>query len=183
MLGICVAVAFALGWLPLYLYRAESMVDALPYYSAAERRWVVLSPIVVAAHMAIACLLVSIAEPPAWRVASGLLLFAAGVAFWFWGRVQISPLRVTRLPAEPPTELRRGGAFRIVRNPLYFGYLVLAAAPALVAARPLLLLTYGACVTTLVIRADQEERRLHAQLGPAYADYCQTVKRLIPFVW
>lgn len=183
MLGPLLAVAFALGWIPLYVYRAEAMRESLPYYSAAERRWVVLTPTLIAAHVTLACILVSLADPPPWRTALGAALFAAGVAFWFWARTQIGPLRVTRLPDEPPQELRRAGAFGLVRNPLYFGYLVCAAAPAIVAARPILLLSGVACFAALAIRAAQEERRLHAQLGPAYAAYCRDVKRLIPFVW
>jgi protein-S-isoprenylcysteine O-methyltransferase Ste14 len=183
MLGLVLAAAFTLGWIPLYVYRAESMQEALPHYSASERRWVRLSPAIVAAHMTLGCILVSVAEPPPWRAAAGAALFAAGVAFWFWARHQIGPLRVTRLPDEPPRQFRRDGAFGIVRNPLFLGYLAAAAAPAIVAARPILLLTFAACFAALAIRAGQEERRLHRQLGPPYAAYCREVKRLIPFVW
>ena len=43
--------------------------------------------------------------------------------------------------------------------------------------------TLGACCVALIVRAAQEERRLHAQLGSVYAEYCRSVKRLIPFVW
>jgi protein-S-isoprenylcysteine O-methyltransferase Ste14 len=183
MLGPVLAAVFALGWIPLYAYRAEAMHDALPHYAGAERRWVKLSPVVVAAHVTLACIAVSVTEPPAWRAALGVALFAAGVSFWFWGRLQIGPLRVTRLPDQPPLALRRDGAFALVRNPLYFAYLVAALAPVIVAARPLLLATFAACFGALAMRATQEERRLHAQLGAAYAEYCRAVKRLIPFVW
>ena len=59
------------------------------------------------------------------------------------------------------------------------------------APRRLIVAAHGRCSSSPLppasspssIRAEQEERRLHAQLGPAYADYCRTVKRLIPFVW
>jgi len=183
MFGIFLAFVFGLGWIPLYLYRAESMGDALPHYSPVEQRWVKLTPTVIAVHVSLSCPLVSVAEPPPWRGTAGLILFAAGVAFWFWARLQIGPLRVTRLPNEPPRQLRRDGAFGIVRNPLYFGYLVVAAAPVVVALRPVLLLTFAACVAVLTVRADQEERRLLRQLGPAYAVYRDSVKRLVPFVW
>ena len=70
-----------------------------------------------------------------------------------------------------------------MRNPLYFSYLVCAAGPAIVAARPILLVSLAACFAALAMRAAQEERRLHAQLGASYAAYCRDVKRLIPFVW
>lgn len=183
MLGPVLAVVFGLGWIPLYIFRAESIPQALAQYAGAERRWVMLTPAVVGVHATLACMLVSFSHPPPWRAACGMAVFVAGVAFWFRARAQIGPLRVTRLPDQAPTALRRDGAFGLVRNPLFFGYLVVAAAPLLVAARPILLLTFAACFVALAVRAEQEERRLHAQLGPLYDDYCRVVKRLIPFVW
>jgi protein-S-isoprenylcysteine O-methyltransferase Ste14 len=144
---------------------------------------VTLTPAIVGAHATLGCILVSLSDPPPWRAACGAALFGAGVAFWFRARVQIGPLRVTRLPVEAPATLRRDGPFGLVRNPLFFGYLVVAVAPVLVAAQPILLLTFAACFAALAIRAEQEERRLHAQLGAAYGVYCRNVKRLIPFVW
>lgn len=183
MMGPALSVVFALGWIPLYIYRAESIPQALAYYAGAERRWVKLTPVVVSAHATLGCILVSVSDPPPWRAAWGAAVFVAGVAFWFRARTQIGPLRVRRLPDEPPVILRRDGAFGLVRNPLFFGYLVVAAAPLLVAARPILLLTFAACFVALAIRAGQEERRLCAQLGAQYVAYCRAVKRLIPFVW
>jgi protein-S-isoprenylcysteine O-methyltransferase Ste14 len=70
-----------------------------------------------------------------------------------------------------------------VRHPLYFGVLVVSAAPAVAAGRLFLLCTYLMCVVAIVVRALQEERRLHAQLGSEYASYCRDVKRLVPFLW
>src|SRR5512134_775845 len=119
------------------------MNDALPHYSSSERRWVSLAPLVIAAHTMFASIAVSMTVPlPAWRAVAGAVLFGAGVAFWFWGRGQIGPLRRTRLPDEPPRELRRDGAFGLVRNPLYLGYLLAASGPVVVAARPLFALTW-----------------------------------------
>jgi protein-S-isoprenylcysteine O-methyltransferase Ste14 len=181
--GLLLAFGFALGWIPLYVYRTEAMRDAFPYYSAAERRWIWLSPTLVALHMTLACILVSFTDPPPGRTAIAIAVFAAGIIFWFRARAQIGPLRSTRLPDEPPRELRRDGPFGLVRNPLYLGYLVVAAAPVIVAAQPILLLSYAACFAALAARTAHDERRLHRQLGEHYAAYCRDVKRLIPFVW
>ena len=182
-LGLLLAFGLALGWIPLYVFRTEAMQAALRHYSGDERRSILWSPVVVAVHVTLACILVSRSDPPLWRAIAGAGLFLAAVTFWFWARLQISPLRTKRLPDQPPIRVRCDGAFGIVRNPLYFGYLLAAAAPALVAARPVLLVTFAACCVALTIRAAQDERRLHAQLGPIYAEYCRSVKRLIPFVW
>ena len=184
MTAVLLGLAFGLGWVPLFAFRAETLEEALPYFTAAERFWVYATPLVVAVHVTLACVLVTLVEPlPALRTVAALAVFAAALVFWFRARAQISPLRQRRLPDEPPPLLRRDGPFGLVRNPLYFAYLVAAAAPAMVAARPLLLATWLCCFAALSVRAAQEEQRLHAQLGPAYAAYCREVKRLIPFVW
>jgi len=184
MLSLLLGAVFGFGWIPLFLYRAEEQREALPYYGPVERPWVRGAPLVLALHVTVACGLVSWTVPlPPLRSLFGLLLFAGALGFWFRARAQIGAFDRRPLPDELPPALRRDGPFGLVRNPLYFAYLLAAAAPALVAARPILLLTWGASCVALAVRATQEERRLHAQLGPAYADYCRSVKRLIPFLW
>jgi len=176
--------AFGFGWIPLFLQRAETLRAALPLYSAGERFWVRLTPAVLAVHVTLACGLVSFTDPlPIGRTIAALALYGGALVFWFRARAQIGPVDRRPLPDEPPPALRRDGPFGVVRNPLYFAYLVAAAAPALIAARPILALTWSACFAALAVRAAQEERRLHAQLGGAYADYCREVKRLVPYVW
>lgn len=183
MIGPALALLFGLAWIPLFVYRAEAMQEAIPYYTPRERRWVRLSPMVIGLHVSLACTLVGLSSPPAWRAALGAALVALALAFWFWARAQIGPMTVTRLPDEPPKRLRRDGPFGVVRNPLYFSYLMTAAAPVIVAAQPILLLSLTACFAALVIRSSQEEARLGRQLGGEYAAYQRDVKRLIPFVW
>ncbi|MEO8605915.1 MAG: hypothetical protein ABI629_25315 [bacterium] len=184
MLSLAVAMVFGCGWIPFFLYRAEERRQALPFYEGAERVWVTAAPLILAAHVTLACILVSLTVPlPPLRTVLGLALFAAAIAFWFRARRQISSFDRRPLPDEPPPALHRDGPFGLVRNPLYSAYLVAAAAPLLVAPRPIAFATWTAACVALIIRATQDERRLHAQLGAAYADYCREVKRLVPFVW
>jgi protein-S-isoprenylcysteine O-methyltransferase Ste14 len=182
--AIVLGALFGLGWIPLFVNRAEHLPAALPYYSAAERFWVFATPALLGLHVTVACLLISFVTPLTVAPTTlGLALFATALLFWFRARAQIGAYDRRPLPDEPPPTLRRDGPFGLVRNPLYFAYLLAAAAPALVAGRLFLLVTWLACFAALAVRAAQEERRLHAQLGPAYADYCREVKRLVPFVW
>jgi protein-S-isoprenylcysteine O-methyltransferase Ste14 len=184
MPGLTLALGFAAGWIPLYVFRAETRRHALPLYTPNERLWVGLSPITVALHVSAACLTLSLTPTVAvWRALLAATLFAAGVGFWLWARAIIAPFGVRRLPDEPPPALRKDGPFGLVRNPLYLGVLVAAAAPAVAAGRLFLIATYLPCVVALAIRAAQDEKRLHAQLGEAYAQYCREVRRLFPFVW
>ncbi|MBI4517697.1 MAG: isoprenylcysteine carboxylmethyltransferase family protein [Deltaproteobacteria bacterium] len=184
MVGVVVAMVFALGWLPLHFFRAEAVAEALPFYDRRERWWVRFSVTIISLHVSAACVTLSwLPVVPLGRAVLGLTVFGAAIAFWFWGRVQIGPLRRTRLPDEPPHRLRRDGAFGIVRHPLYFSYLLAAAAPLAIVPRAPFLLTFALCCTALAMRAAQEEHRLRAQLGTPYEAYCREVKRLIPFVW
>jgi protein-S-isoprenylcysteine O-methyltransferase Ste14 len=181
---LVLALLFTLGWVPLFVFRAEALSEAFPSYGFGERFWVVAAPALVGFHVAASCLLVTVATHiPPGRAAVAVILYVGGVVFWLWARGAIGPIRVTRLPDEPPARLRRDGAFGLVRNPLYFGTLLAAAAPAIAAGRSLLVLSFAAAAAALVVRSVQEERRLHAQLGREYADYCREVKRLVPFVW
>jgi protein-S-isoprenylcysteine O-methyltransferase Ste14 len=184
MTAIALSAFFGLGWIPLFAFRAEALQDALPYYAGRERFWVRTAPLIVGAHVALSCALVSFVAPlPPLRTALAIALYLGAVAFWFRARAQIGPLGRRPLPDEAPPALRRDGPFGLVRNPLYLAYLLAAAAPAIVAGRAVLLLTWLAAFAALAIRAAQEEHRLHVQLGAAYAAYSRDVKRLIPFLW
>jgi protein-S-isoprenylcysteine O-methyltransferase Ste14 len=183
-LGLGLAVLYTVSLAPLFFIRTESLGDALPYYSRAERASAIGSAVLVTVHMTLACVCVSLTpDVGAGTAVASVGLFFSGVALWVWARVQIGPLRIQRLPDEPPLRLRRDGAFAIVRNPLYLAILMIAAAPLVVAQRLVLGVTYLLSAGTLALRAVQEERRLHTQLGTEYAEYCRAVKRLVPFVW
>lgn len=182
--GVVLGAVFGLGWLPLFLFRAEGLTEALPSYRGAERFWVTLTPIVLAVHVTGICVAITLAPAIRWCASVvGLTLFAGAIAFWFWGRVMIGPLRVRRLPDEPPLRLQQRGAFGVVRHPLYFGYLLAAAAPPAVVPRLPFFASFALCCVAVAVRAIQEERRLRVQLGPSYDAYCRAVKRLVPFVW
>jgi protein-S-isoprenylcysteine O-methyltransferase Ste14 len=183
-LGLTLAILFVLVWVAMYVFRVEATREALPLYSASERLWVLLTPAILSVHFALASITLSATSSMTLpRALLGCVAFASGAGLWFWGRVAIGPLRVRRLPEASPLRFRRDGPFRIVRNPLYLGLLIAAGAQLLVAATAILGLTFVLCAIALAVRSSQEERRLHAQLGGAYADYCREVKRLIPFIW
>jgi protein-S-isoprenylcysteine O-methyltransferase Ste14 len=184
MIAMALGAFFGLGWIPIFAFRAETVQVALPYYAGTERFWVRAAPLVVGLHVTLACGLISLVDPlPPLRTTLGVALYLGALAFWFQARAQIGPLDRRPLPDDAPPTLRRDGPFGLVRNPLYLAYLVAAAAPAIVAGRGVLALTWAAAFVALAIRAAQEERRLHAQLGEAYAAYCREVKRLVPFLW
>jgi protein-S-isoprenylcysteine O-methyltransferase Ste14 len=182
--GVGLGVFFGLGWAVFYVFRPEGIRAAFPFYTPAERLWVQFAPAILSLHVTAAC--ISITRTTVISPLPGVLAvatFVMAIGFWFWGRTMIGPLRVRRLPQQPPLRFRCDGAFGIVRHPLYFGYLLAASAPLLVVCRVFLLVTLALSFSALAVRAVQEERHLRAQIGPRYAAYCRDVKRLIPFVW
>lgn len=177
------AVAYALGWLPMFVFRVEPLRQALPHYRAVERVSVLLAPAVVTLHVTLACLRLDRHPPRGLQLAAGAGLFLASIGFWYWGRRLISPLRLRRLPHEPPLAFHRDGAFGWVRHPLYASYVAASLAPVIATGSATLALTFLFCFAVIAVRAEQEERRLRRQLGGDYENYCREVKRLIPFVW
>ena len=115
-----------------------------------------------------------------WRVPVGvaLLLFFIlwnGWSLWLFGRH-----RTGLLPGQAAEALIDEGPYRISRNPLYVGLLVLSAGVALLAgslwallALPLewVLLRWGAVLP--------EERYLSAKFGDSYAEYRSRVRRWV----
>lgn len=71
------------------------------------------------------------------------------------------------------------GPYRWLRHPMYGAVLLLGAAAAVVAARPLAALAWLALAAVLLAKALLEERWLAAHHA-AYADYCRRTRRLLP---
>lgn len=182
-LGGALAIVLTAGWIPMFWFRVERFKTARPFYSGAERTWTWLAPTLLGAHVSATCITLNLVAVSALPAALTLAIFVAAVGFWFWGRIQIGPLGRTRLPDEPPQTLRRDGAFGIVRHPTYSAYLLAAGAPLIAAPSWWLALSYLACILAIAMRAAQEERRLHQQLGGAYSAYCREVRRLVPGIW
>lgn len=109
----------------------------------------------------------------AWSL--GALVFFLGVVM----RVAAQRHLGYRLGA--PMQLATTGPFRCVRNPVYWGNLLILAGLAFMAETPLmapLLMLWGFGVYELSVRF--EERRLLRRFGRAYEDYVAKTPRWIP---
>jgi protein-S-isoprenylcysteine O-methyltransferase Ste14 len=116
-----------------------------------------------------------IAEP--WHL-SGIAFIVAGVAFAVWGNRQFSRAGTTVNPFEQASTLVTSGPFRVSRNPMYLGMVLVLLGAAILLRELLPFLVpflFAWLIASRFIR--HEEDRLHAQFGDAYDEYTQRVRR------
>jgi protein-S-isoprenylcysteine O-methyltransferase Ste14 len=77
-------------------------------------------------------------------------------------------------------KLRTGGLYRYARHPIYSGLLLTMSSITVASGSGFRLLTLGALVLLLNVKARWEETRL-AQRFEGYADYAAQTPRFVPF--
>lgn len=119
--------------------------------------------------------------PAALRVA-GVLLIVAGAAALLdvFGRFAREG-RGTPSPAAPAQDLMRGGAFGVVRHPMYVATATIIVGEALAFAQPVLLVAAVAYLGAMAaLSALVEEPRLARRYGAAYDAYRRDVPGWVP---
>jgi len=132
----------------------------------------------------------------AWRQVGGTVYAAPAPLSWLLAAVQIAGFALTEVgvraidPLElagihPPrgeTDLQVGGAYQLVRHPLYLGWMLMVfGSPHLTGDR---LLFAAVSSLYLVVAIPWEERSLEASFGDAYRQYKDRVRwRVLPFVY
>jgi protein-S-isoprenylcysteine O-methyltransferase Ste14 len=115
-----------------------------------------------------------------WPV--GVLLIAPGVALYLscaWAFVTAG--QGTPAPIDPPRRLVATGLYRMVRNPMYVGVVLILLGESIVFASLTLLgyavLVWLCCHLFVVL---YEEPALRRNFGASYKEYCKSVPRWIP---
>lgn len=114
---------------------------------------------------------------PAWELL-GLVPLVAGLALNLLADRSFKVAGTTVKPMLASTALVCDGPFRLTRNPMYLGFILL-----LLALWSLLgSLTPGAAIVVFAVLIDRyfvrpEEEKLAWTFGPAYAEYCRKVRR------
>ncbi len=114
-------------------------------------------------------------------VALGILQLL-GVALIAWSVARIDPLELAGIHPPALSGLQIEGPYRMVRHPLYLGWIVAAfATPRLTGDR----LAFAVLTTIyLVVAVPWEERSLARTFGESYARYTARVRwRVIPFIY
>jgi protein-S-isoprenylcysteine O-methyltransferase Ste14 len=146
---------------------------------------VIFPPLILAAALAIACLLQTL-SPLGWlgglgqgvRIGAGIVIAVVGVGIAASGRRLLVRTGTNVSPLRPTTALATAGIFRWTRNPLYTGGTLVMLAVALVFALDWLVLLIMPSVLVLhfgVVR--REEQYLERKFGDAYRQYKSSVAR------
>lgn len=137
--------------------------------------------LLVAAQIA---LIAAVALP--WKAASfhgeGWVAIALAAALGAWALTTNRPGNFSVLP-EPRANARlvTGGAYRIVRHPMYLAVLIFALGCAIGWRTVVHGVVFVALSLVLHVKAGIEERALRERF-PEYADYCARTPRIVPFV-
>jgi protein-S-isoprenylcysteine O-methyltransferase Ste14 len=120
--------------------------------------------------------------PPAWLAFAAPLLVLPGAALVVAsGGFFVVRGRGTPALFDPPRQFVATGPYRLVRNPMYVGALLLLAGFALLWRSATLLLAipvvFGGAHLLVTL---YEEPVLHGKFGAAYENYCHDVSRWLP---
>lgn len=116
-----------------------------------------------------------------WRLGIGLAVFAAGLSFALWARLQLGRNWGTPMTQKVDPDLVTSGPYHWVRHPIYSGILVAGAGTAVALSWPWLVAVALAAVYFLY-SASVEERYLTEQFPDAYPAYKRSTKMLLPFI-
>jgi protein-S-isoprenylcysteine O-methyltransferase Ste14 len=112
-----------------------------------------------------------------FAVAAAVIFFAAAIRTWGTSYLHASVMNDSKLHTE---RLVADGPFRHVRNPLYFGNILLGFGMGMAMSRPgFFVLVIGMFIFNyrLILR---EESELSESQGENYREYCAAVPRLLP---
>jgi len=136
-------------------------------------------PVWLVAAMAIAWGLAQVWAPLGDRlIATGWALVLAGIGLAVWAALAFRRARTTIVPGEEPSALVETGPYRLSRNPIYLGDLMILAGWCLLLGSPLSLVVLIPLHQILLRRfVLPEEQLLAAHLGEPYDAYRARVRR------
>jgi protein-S-isoprenylcysteine O-methyltransferase Ste14 len=160
----------------------EKAAGGLPDLGPHGEGWVALQLVIFLAGVAGGL------RGPRWpgaralRVATGLTLLAYGLVLFTAGSARLGRLLTPFPRPRRAGELRSGGAYGLVRHPIYGGVFLISFAWALLSS-PLALLPALLTLPFFELKRHREEAWLREQ-HPDYDAYSRDVpRRFIPFVW
>ena len=179
-----IELVFAVGWAAFWLYWLVAASSVKRGRVAWSRQLRIRAVIVV-----IVILLIRLRvfrghalNTDPWRAGLGLVLFAAGLGFAVWARVHIGRNWGAPMTQKDEPELVTSGPYRLVRHPIYSGFLAAGVGTAVALSWTWLIAVVLAGVY-FVYSATVEERYLTEQFPDAYPAYKRRTKMLVPFIF
>jgi len=115
-----------------------------------------------------------------WRVALGVALTFAGVAFAMWARHHIGQFWSARVSIVSEHKLIRSGPYARIRHPIYTGMLLALVGTGLVVNRYRVILGLAMALIGFTRKAKKEEGFLAAQFGEAFEEHRRHTGFLLP---
>ena len=179
-----VELVFAVGWAAFWLYwlvAAFSMKRGrVPWSRELSVRAVIVVVVILLIRLG-AFRGHGLSTDP-WRAGIGLVLFALGLGFAIWARVQIGRNWGTPMTQKDEPELVTSGPYHLVRHPIYSGILVASVGTA-VALSWMWLIAVVLAGVYFLYSATVEERYLTDQFPNSYPLYKRSTKMLVPYVF
>jgi len=113
----------------------------------------------------------------------GLLITALGVFFAIWARLTLGRNWSGTVTVKQDHTLVRRGPYRIVRHPIYTGFLLGALGVAIIVGQVRGLVGTAIVFFAFWMKYNMEESFMLANFGEQYVQYRREVKALIPFVF
>jgi protein-S-isoprenylcysteine O-methyltransferase Ste14 len=178
-----VELVLAVGWAAFWLYwivAARSTKRGRALWSRELRiRIVIVALAIVLSRVGAFRNYGSNTDP--WRDAVGLALFALGLGFAVWARVQLGRNWGRPMSQKEEPELVTSGPYRLVRHPIYSGIL-LAGIGTAVALSWLWLVGFALTGIYFVYAATVEERYMAERFPDEYPPYRRSTRMLVPYV-
>lgn len=177
-------VVFAVGWGAFWLYwlvAAFSMKRGRMAWSHEIRiRLAIVVVVVLLARVGVFRHDGVSTDP--WRAILGLALFALGLSFAVWARVNLGRNWGTPMTRKREPELVTSGPYRLVRHPIYSGILAAGVGTAVALSWSWLILVAIAGIY-FIYSATVEERYMSEQFPDTYPRYRRSTKMLVPYLF
>jgi protein-S-isoprenylcysteine O-methyltransferase len=116
------------------------------------------------------------------KIVAVLLVFA-GMYIAIWARSMLGENWSKDVALKQGQQLVRIGAYRLIRHPIYSGYMLMLLGTVIYFNKYSLVILCVILSYFLIYKLKQEEELLSKEFPSGYKRYKQRTKRLIPFIW